>query len=413
MRVGDIIKLNLIFLLLIFFLLSVSEVTATTYYVAPSGLDSSLGTKVSPFKTIQKCADIMMAGDTCVVRDGIYTDMDMNNSVVRITKSGTASDWITFKSENKWGAIIDGQDDTSLYGFLLARGPNYIKIKDFEIFDMKSTGIHSNSASSNIHINGNKIHHIGSKTRFEPPKDATGIASKCYGKSGIFEGVGGKFHIYKNNMFYSNGRLETPGGKCNFNHDHGIYTQGTNSEIVNNIFYDHDNGWGIQISPQSDTVNIINNTFSGPNLNQDGHIVLWGQHSIGYPDNITIQNNIFNNSKNSSVYCAGASGSTNIILKNNLSTSGNSLITYSRYCNGLEVIKSDNFVGDPGFANESANDYSLTSRSIKVLNSGALENAPLLDFSKNFRSGLPDLGALEYLAPSDVVPKVIEISVVN
>ena len=44
----------------------------TEYYVSPAGSDENAGSKDKPFATIQKAADVMQAGDTCVVRGGTY-----------------------------------------------------------------------------------------------------------------------------------------------------------------------------------------------------------------------------------------------------------------------------------------------------------------------------------------------------
>jgi hypothetical protein len=47
---------------------------ATDYHVATTGSDSNGGTSALPFKTIQKAADVMVAGDTCTVHEGTYRE---------------------------------------------------------------------------------------------------------------------------------------------------------------------------------------------------------------------------------------------------------------------------------------------------------------------------------------------------
>ncbi len=44
------------------------------YYVAKTGSDSNDGSKNSPFLTIQKAADVMSAGDTCLISEGVYRE---------------------------------------------------------------------------------------------------------------------------------------------------------------------------------------------------------------------------------------------------------------------------------------------------------------------------------------------------
>ena len=50
------------------------EVKAMEYYVAVDGNDEYSGSMDQPFRTIQKAADVMVAGDTCVVREGTYRE---------------------------------------------------------------------------------------------------------------------------------------------------------------------------------------------------------------------------------------------------------------------------------------------------------------------------------------------------
>ena len=45
---------------------------AAEYFVALDGADSSSGSHDRPFRTIQKAAETMKAGDTCYVRGGLY-----------------------------------------------------------------------------------------------------------------------------------------------------------------------------------------------------------------------------------------------------------------------------------------------------------------------------------------------------
>src|SRR5689334_21428199 len=45
--------------------------TGTIYYVAPNGDDAANGT-TTPFRTLQKAANTVVAGDTVVVRAGTY-----------------------------------------------------------------------------------------------------------------------------------------------------------------------------------------------------------------------------------------------------------------------------------------------------------------------------------------------------
>src|SRR5687767_9673651 len=50
--------------------------TAIRYYVAVDGADANPGSAAAPFRTIQKAADVASAGDTVIVRPGIYSGGD-------------------------------------------------------------------------------------------------------------------------------------------------------------------------------------------------------------------------------------------------------------------------------------------------------------------------------------------------
>ncbi len=75
-------------------------VQAATYHVdASTGNDSNPGSSASPFKTIQKAADSMSSGDTCLVRSGVYRE------TVTIRANNT-----TYKVADGHTAIISGAD---------------------------------------------------------------------------------------------------------------------------------------------------------------------------------------------------------------------------------------------------------------------------------------------------------------
>src|SRR3972149_5224332 len=103
MKVSKLKKFNLISIcfLLIFSIVTIGEAAAKTYYVCNSattcnagssgwstGTDSNTGlSRSQAFKTPQKCADTVTAGDICVIGDGTYTG---SYSAITIKRSGTA-----------------------------------------------------------------------------------------------------------------------------------------------------------------------------------------------------------------------------------------------------------------------------------------------------------------------------------
>ncbi|MGD8501034.1 MAG: DUF1565 domain-containing protein, partial [Phycisphaerales bacterium] len=52
----------------------VSTVFAGTYYVATDGSDENPGSEAEPLRTIQRAASLARAGDTILVRGGVYRE---------------------------------------------------------------------------------------------------------------------------------------------------------------------------------------------------------------------------------------------------------------------------------------------------------------------------------------------------
>lgn len=79
-----------------------SNALAATYYVSPSGSDSNPGTQSSPWRTIQKAASTLTAGDTAIVMDGTYEE----NSITFANSGTSDSQRITIKAQNSRRAIL-------------------------------------------------------------------------------------------------------------------------------------------------------------------------------------------------------------------------------------------------------------------------------------------------------------------
>jgi hypothetical protein len=141
--------------------------SGVTYYVSTSGNDNNAGTLAAPWRTIQKAANTVQAGDTVQVRAGTY------NEVVTLKTSGNSTQgYITFANYPGEAPIVDGtglavgaSGQTGL--FSLEGTFSYIVIKGFEIRNYSSSsrgkvpvGIDFEGAGSNIEILNNHIHNI-------------------------------------------------------------------------------------------------------------------------------------------------------------------------------------------------------------------------------------------------------------
>lgn len=75
------------------------------YYVSTKGSDHNPGTIDEPFKTIQKAADIMQPGDSCIVREGVYREW------VKPPRGGSSEEKrIVYKAASGERVIIKGSE---------------------------------------------------------------------------------------------------------------------------------------------------------------------------------------------------------------------------------------------------------------------------------------------------------------
>lgn len=130
---------------------------AVIYYVDNKHInasDSNIGSESSPFKTIQKAANIAKAGDTVYVKTGIYKEF------VNVANSGTSGNPIIFKSFDKQTPVIDGTgvDVPSYQALFHAQGKNYITIDGLEIRNSDEYLVKIKS-SDHCSVRNSKIHH--------------------------------------------------------------------------------------------------------------------------------------------------------------------------------------------------------------------------------------------------------------
>lgn len=207
---------------------------AADYYVDqnnPSASDANAGTEAQPFKTIQKAANIAIAGDIVLVKNGIYDE--------RITpiNSGAAGSFISFESNG----------NVKARGFNV-NNRNYIRIKGFEITNQNLSTDNSTASiflemSNNIEITNNYIHHTSNAycirmRDYDGPSKAShnniirdnimaycsslnesgpGLGVNIFGNNNIVEGndishlgddfiriTGGDFNVIRNNILHDN-----------------------------------------------------------------------------------------------------------------------------------------------------------------------------------------------------------------
>jgi len=85
-------------------LATMAPLAATEYAVAPDGDDANPGSAGKPFRTIQKAADVMKAGDTCRIAGGTYRE------TVIVKASGTSGRPVRFVAAPGQDVTISGTE---------------------------------------------------------------------------------------------------------------------------------------------------------------------------------------------------------------------------------------------------------------------------------------------------------------
>jgi len=167
---------------------------AAEYYVAPTGSDSNAGTLAAPFATLQKGADVAVAGDTVYIRGGTY----------EITAPKTSGAGLTFSKS--------GTSDTNRIKYWAYQG-------EVPVFDFTNMVLSTSGYTHGFVVTGSWLHFRGLELRNVP------------------------MNSYSNNAIAANG-----GGNCIFellnlhhNSGNGIFIgKGTGGDLILNCDA-HDN----------------------------------------------------------------------------------------------------------------------------------------------------------------------------
>jgi hypothetical protein len=169
------------------FLLWASQAFAADYYVAPAGLDTNPGSQAQPWKTIQKAADTLAAGDTVYVHAGRYSPVMVNVS------GSAAGGFVTFCNYPGEKPVIDAtgieppKDDDA--GLFLLVDRSYVIISGFELRNYQTTspkpvpaGIFLRGACQHVRILKCVIHDI-SNTGGKRKRAGNAFGLAVYGSS--------------------------------------------------------------------------------------------------------------------------------------------------------------------------------------------------------------------------------------
>ncbi len=134
---GYFLVLTVFFICLVFFVFrysrfrSVLGLSTTTYYVSSTGSDTNTGTSALPFKTIQKCLNMVKAGEMCEVASGIY------NESLTIKNSGVATAPVTLRCATQKGCTVNSGSEKTI---VTTNNVHYYIIDGFRFISTANTG---------------------------------------------------------------------------------------------------------------------------------------------------------------------------------------------------------------------------------------------------------------------------------
>ena len=432
----------------IIILLMATTVQAAEYYVAKDGNDANPGSLSQPWRTIEKAASTLMAGDTVFIRGGTYKER------VVPKRSGTTGKPITYTAYQNENATIDGSGirlPTDWGGLLDISKMNYIHISGLRI---TNAGPHYNNPgilvdnSGHVTLAGNTISNtvssgIGVWNSHNITIDNNDVTRCCNdGEQECITIATTRHFAVKNNHVHHGGPGTAGGegidvkdgsshGKIYNNHVHhlnrlGIYVdswdkQTSNIEVFNNTVHDIKNNDGFALASESGGLlkqirlynNIAyNNGACGLTISRNGDSARHPMFGIQI-----LHNTFYNNGRGSwgGGIAVDNPHAQNVVIRNNIlsqnllfqieiepDVSIQSLVVDHNLIHGFrgygDEIKGDQVIeGDPLFLNPTTVDFHLQQNSIAIDAASHLL-APTYDKDGRARpqgNGF-DVGAYEY-----------------
>lgn len=418
------------------------------YYVATTGLDSNSGSIKEPFKTIQKGASVLTAGDTLIIRAGTYIEK------VNIRNSGSSNGFITIKNYPGEKVIINGSNTAGANLSIVNK--SYIRIEGLEICNNSGNdtpaGIYIDGAGTYIQIVNNKIYDITSNSNAHgivvlgsnPTSPITNLlieGNEIYncklgqseslvlnGNVTVFKVINNKIHdndnigidfigyegtagsgetdrardgICAGNIVYNISSINNPTYK-EYGAD-GIYVDGGKNIIIEQN-YIRNCDIGIEMASEhkgktTDGITVRNNLIL--DCTDYTALAIGGESSSnGTATNIKIYNNTIYNA-GTALVISNASSSSNEI-KNNIFNKVNRIIGGNT---GNNIID-NNMSSDAKFINPSYENFELKPES-PCIDAGVPVNAGTHDYSLKPRivNGTIDIGCLEYSGGTSQTPQ--------
>lgn len=408
-----------------------------TLFIAPDGSGGvdGVGTEAAPFKTFKRAVSVLEPGDTLILKDGTYTFAENSGDPEMIvnlsSKKGQKDKPITIRAMHHGKSILDGQktsrDSAGAERGIGLHDARFINIAGIKVI-RSGVGVSIRKESSDIILTGMEIAHNSHW------KDC----SATPGGFGLLYDRPVRRVTLANSVIHSNGRLD-PDQHCASDvaddkingWDQGLYLQGGDLSVENNIFYNHKGGFHIKIMGYDGddivghSVVITNNLFygvSGKGIGGEakirrGAIIPFennpGDHKTTFP---LIQNNVFLETE-SPLGAAIVSHRTrsanwprnnafnNVTTSQKLVASSNGNDQEKQEIIGRWNMADNKLSADPLinideslFASEPLLDLAKArvSPNSPVVNAGRRADAPAVDFYCNPRDAQVDVGPFEF-----------------